>query len=177
MGTLANSAAQTRLLRTWEARLKELAKHARKPELATLKITGRKEDGSIIFRAAPGWEIGRTHKGTFIPGPGRSFTYRLHKDGRLCGHGYKDCGCGHGAQETATAQAAWAAGGKTAYAQRLKPAQRTARGIALKPAGKPAAAGKARGKGKPATASRKPATAPQPAPTTAPLAPAAEAAA
>lgn len=132
MGSKQNTAAQTRLLGAWDKRLAALAKLARKPALARITITGRKEDGSIIFKAAPGWEIGRTHGGTFIPGPGRIFSYRLHADGRICGHGYKDCGCGHGSEETTAAQAAWTAGGKTAYSAKLKPAQRDARGLKLK---------------------------------------------
>lgn len=126
---LRNTPAQTRLLASWEKRLAALAQLARKPALATLRIIGRKADGSIIFKATPGWEIGRTHAGTFIPGPARSFTYRLHPTGRLCGHGYSDCGCGHGSQETSTAQAAWSAGGKDAWSGKLKPAQREARGL------------------------------------------------
>lgn len=126
-----NTPAQTRLLNAWARRLEGLAKLRRAPQLGKLTITGRLADGTITFRAIPGWEIGRTHQGTFIPGPARSFTYALHPSGRICGHGYKDCGCGHGAEETTAAQTAWNAGGKQDYARKLKPAQRDARGIKL----------------------------------------------
>ena len=120
---------QSALLARWEKRLAGLAKLAKRPALAEVKVVGKGPDGAILFRAVPGWEIGREHNGTFIPGPARAFTYQLHADGRLCGHGYKDCGCGHGADETTAAQQAWTTEAQGKWVASLKPAQRTARGL------------------------------------------------
>lgn len=105
------------------------------------KTRKRLADGTILISYIPAWEQGRKQKdGSYLKGPGRSFTYAIHKDGRLCGHGYKDCGCGQGQDETQAArsttlaatgklaaarkQAAQAAARKTAAAKR-QPRKRT----------------------------------------------------